>query len=227
MDLLTVLLHELGHAATLTHADHGDELGVMAETLGLAERRLPGAGGETIAHVAAQPIIVSLAAQGWFIDLTPTGKEKQQSSAAVGSGTTHDPADLVAVLLNGIPTEINLPSMGSEDQPSWSALTRDGGVPDLGEAIIDGDATQYFDELMGAFVDADEFRLMRFAGVSQAHLSQADKVLDLGGQQSDAGAPVTTEMSEEKETSEKLAGTIEWEARSGLLTRLAGLFSGR
>src|SRR5690606_29851225 len=53
VDLLTVLLHELGHAATLTHADHGDVLGLMAETLGLAERRLPGLGGEAIADVAA------------------------------------------------------------------------------------------------------------------------------------------------------------------------------
>ena len=113
----------------------------------------------------------------------------------------------------------------------WSELVRgaEGGLPNLGNPTIDTGATRYFDELMGAFVDAEEFRLLRFAGVLSAHVEQAEPVLDLTGGASpttDAGTPAAGN-SDKQDSSDKVAGKIEWEARSGLLTRLAGLFSSK
>lgn len=64
VDLLTVLLHELGHVLGL---DHGETAGLMAPTLSEGTRRLPGMGEP--AHEGIEALIPSLrrrgASRGW------------------------------------------------------------------------------------------------------------------------------------------------------------------
>ena len=92
-------------------------------------------------------------------------------------------------------------------------------------AGIDTGSARYFDDVTGAFVDADEFRLMRFAGVSQVDLAESDEVIALSGDESDGVPDEPQKQDDQKEeNADKLAGKIEWDARSDLLTRLAGLF---
>jgi hypothetical protein len=77
----------------------------------------------------------------------------------------------------------------------------------------------YFDEERGVFVNAPEFQLMRFAGVSNLVAAQ-DETPMVVDHQRNAEATDT----DNADTIENLNGAIEWEARSGLLQRLASLF---
>ena len=227
MDLLTVLLHELGHMAELAHSDHGDQTGLMSETLGISERRLPVAEsdshGDSTAAVFSSPLP---APPIWFVDIVPVAKQRQFSFELSDSGTGPDRADLLSVILSEVPGEIDLANLVGDDDPTWSELTgaTERKLPNLGRATIDTDSTGFFDEATGQFVNAEEFRLLRFAGLSQAQLDHKDEFLVVEEQQSasDAEAPAPADAA--AQSPEKLAGLIEWEAHSSLLSRLATLF---
>jgi hypothetical protein len=188
VDLLSVLVHELGHGLGLTHEDgaSGGFGTVMGEVLAIGERRLP---------VATEDVGLSVIAffdegLGGFVSSQADGSEERAASIEL-------PLPVATV-------------------PAARAASSNGGKSQ------NDSTTGFFDEQSGAFVEASEFKLMRLANIGGYGAQDAYLVVESTGDTHRKADPVPSDDG--GDDIEDLSGMIEWEARTGLLQRLAGLF---
>lgn len=197
-DLLSVLLHEMGHEAGLGHSANDAVGDIMTEALDVGERRLPQTANQPEAWNDGQVFDEEL---GMFV--TPTERRLMKLAGISASdlqisgvGEVHE----VAAVASGW-TENGRDALATAWQPST------GGGHSMARVGNNGAKAWVFDDATGMFVDPTAWT----AEVSD-HAAETS-----GGGANDGDA------SEQ----DVLNGMIEWEARKGLLSRLVSLFGGR
>ncbi|RWE08447.1 MAG: hypothetical protein EOS61_18265, partial [Mesorhizobium sp.] len=189
IDLLSVLIHELGHGLGLSHDDgvSGGLGTVMGEVLAVGERRLPTVDADAGLSVTA----FFDEGLGGFVSGSAGGNEERAASIE-------------------LPLPVATVSTGRTASSNGSKSS-------------DGGATGFFDEQSGVFVEASEFELMRFAKIGGNSADDAYVVVEENNDNHREATPASSRHGDDG--IEELSGMIEWEARTGLLQRLAGLFS--
>jgi hypothetical protein len=161
--------------------------------LGTVDVRVGDLGPGELARYSQSEIIVDrdAAGQGWFVDLTPLSNEEYRASAngellAVAGSVAKDGFDLLSVLLHelghaaGFSHANNLAALGGVMSETLDVGAR--RLP-LQNEVSDADGVRYFDEETGLFGNQTMLSLMRFAGVSTAHLAAPGEFMAINGVQ--------------------------------------------